>query len=46
MFYEWVSNGAIFGIEAFFAIVTFALCIGTVIGLLGLLARVFRGEDK
>lgn len=46
MFYEWVSAGAIFGIEAFFAVFTFALIIGAVLGLLGLIARVVKGEDK
>ena len=45
MFYEWVSAGAIFGIEAFFALFSFSLCVGAVLGLLGLIARVVKGDD-
>lgn len=47
MFYEWVSAGAIFGIEAFFAVFTFLLCCCLVLGLLTALASIFRaGGEK
>ena len=47
MFYEWVSAGAIFGIEAFFALFTFLLFCAAVLGLLGLVAQIFRsGGDE
>ena len=42
MFYEWVSAGAIFGIEAFFAIFTFAMCCAAVLGCMVLAGRIFR----
>lgn len=42
MFYEWVSAGAIFGIEAFFALFTFGLFIGAVLGLMALLGRFIK----
>lgn len=42
MFYEWVSAGAIFGIEAFFALFSFSLCVGAVFGLMVLLAKFFK----
>ena len=31
MFAEWVAAGAIFGIKAFFAVATFAICGGTLL---------------
>lgn len=43
---EWVAAGAAFGIEAFFAVVVFLLCVGAVLGLLGLIASVFKGSDE
>lgn len=46
MFYEWVSAGAIFGIEAFFAIFTFMLFCAAVLGLLGIIVNVVRGRDE
>lgn len=46
MFYEWVSAGAIFGIEAFFAIFTFMLFCAAVLGLLGFIANLARGRDE
>ena len=48
MFYEWVSCGAIFGIEAFFAIFTFLLFCAAVLGLMALVGSFFKagsGED-
>ena len=45
-FYEWVAVGAAFGIKAFFAVFTFALIIGAVLGLLGLIARVVKGDNE
>lgn len=47
MFAEWVSAGAIFGIEAFFAVFTFLLFSGGLLGLLAILARIFgSGGDE
>lgn len=50
MFYEWVSAGAQFGVEAFFAIFVFLMICGLVLGLLGLLATIAKalgdGEKK
>ncbi len=45
MFYEWVAAGAIFGIEAFFAVFTFLLLCGAVIGLLGIGAKIAEGNN-
>ena len=45
MFYEWVSDGAAFGIKAFFAAVVFLICVAAVVGLLALLTMVM-GENK
>lgn len=42
MFYEWVSAGAIFGIEAFFAIFTFLLFCAAVLGMVALVGNVIR----
>ena len=46
-FAEWVAVGASIGIEAFFAVLVFLLCVCTVLGLLKVVASVFggRGED-
>ena len=48
MFAEWISNGAIFGIEAFFAVFTFLMFCGAVLGILGILARIIGhgGDDE
>ena len=47
MFYEWVSAGAIFGIEAFFAVFMFLLCCSVIVGFLAMLAALFKaGDDK
>ena len=45
MFYEWVSAGAIFGIEAFFAIFTFLLFCAAVLGVFALIAKLFSAAD-
>lgn len=42
MFYEWVSAGAIFGIEAFFALFSFSLCVGAIFGLMVLIAKFIK----
>lgn len=42
MLAEWVSEGAIFGVKAFFAVVSFMLCMGTVTGLIMMLAAIFQ----
>ena len=44
-FAEWVAAGAAFGIEAFFAVVVFLLCVCTVLGLLTAIASVFGGRE-
>lgn len=46
MFYEWVSAGAIFGIQAFCALTAFALCCCAVIGLLAVLVSIVRGGKR
>ena len=46
MIYEWVSAGAIFGIEAFFAVFTFLMLCAAILGLLTVLIQIFRVEDK
>ena len=46
MFYEWVSDGAIFGIKAFFAIMSFALCAGVILMVLCLIGSVIRELDN
>ena len=48
MFAEWVSTGAIFGIEAFFALFTFALFCAALLGLMALVGSFIKagsGED-
>ena len=42
MFYEWVSAGAAFGIEAFFAVFTFLLFCGAVLGLCALIGSIMK----
>ena len=44
-FAEWVAAGAAFGIKAFFAVFVFFLCCATVLGVLSMVASVFRGRD-
>lgn len=39
MFAEWVTKGAAFGIEAFFALVTFGLIALAVLGFVGVIAK-------
>ena len=49
MFYEWVSAGAIFGIEAFFAIFTFLLFCAALLGLVALVGNFIKagsGEQR
>jgi hypothetical protein len=45
-FYEWVAQGAAFGIKAFFAVFVFALVCLAVLGLLSLIASVFGGGKE
>ena len=48
MFYEWVSAGAIFGIEAFFAVFSFAVCLLVLCAFATLIGSVIKagsGED-
>lgn len=48
MFWEWVSAGAIFGIEAFACIFTFLLFCAAGVGILALIGSFFKagsGED-
>ena len=47
MFYEWVTAGAIFGIEAFSAICTFFLCVAALYSICAVMfavARAVSGE--
>lgn len=46
MFYEWVAEGAAFGIKAFFALVVFALFVGAVVGVLGIGAKIMGGGNE
>ena len=46
MFAEWVTEGAAFGIKAFFAVLVFIAFCGAVVGLLGLGAKIMGGEDE
>ena len=49
MFYEWVSAGAIFGIEAFFAIFTFLMFCAALLGVVALIGNFIKagsGDDK
>ena len=46
-FADWVSSGAIFGIQAFFALATFALFCMAFLGLMAVIgAFVGRRDDK
>ena len=46
-FADWVSSGAIFGIQVFFALVTFALFFMTLLGLMAVIgAFVGRRDEK
>lgn len=44
MFAEWVTKGAAFGIEAFFAIFTFGLFALAGLGLLALAGKIMGGD--
>ena len=45
MFAEWFAEGAAFGFRAFFAALVFVLCSGIVLGLFGLIASFFGGDE-
>lgn len=45
MFAEWVTEGAAFGIKAFFAMVVFVAFCATIVGLLELFSNVVKGAD-
>ena len=45
MFAEWFAEGAAFGLRAFFAALVFVLCSGIVLGLFGLIASFFGGDE-
>jgi hypothetical protein len=44
MITEWIAEGSAFGIKAFFAVIVFALCCATVLGILTAIASVFGGR--
>lgn len=44
MIANWITQGAHIGLTAFFAVVVFALGCAAVIGLLAILAQIFKGE--
>lgn len=46
MFAQWIAAGAAFGIQAFFAVLVFALCAGVVLGLLAALGALYRRDDQ
>jgi hypothetical protein len=43
MFYEWVAEGAAFGIKAFSALFVFALICAACLGIWGLLSYAVKG---
>jgi hypothetical protein len=43
-FADWVTEGAAFGIKAFFAVLVFLLCCCTVLWVLAAIASVFGGR--
>ena len=45
-FAEWVAAGAAFGFKAFFAVLVFVLCCAAVLGVLAIVARIFRGDEE
>jgi hypothetical protein len=45
MFAEWVTAGAAFGIKAFFAVAVFIVFCAAIIGMIGLLSSVVKGEE-
>ena len=45
MFAEWFAEGAAFGFRAFFAVFVFLLCCGIILGLFGLIASFFGGNE-
>ena len=45
MFAQWVTEGAAFGIKAFFALLVFVAFCAAVLGLLGLGAKIMGGDD-
>ena len=44
-FADWVAAGAIFGIKAFFAVVTFGLFALALLGFVAVLAGLFGGRE-
>lgn len=46
MFYEWVSAGAIFGIEAFFAVFTFLLICAALMGIMMVVGRAIESGGE
>ena len=48
MFYEWVSDGAIWGVKVFSMIFTFLMCCAGIIlvtGIMGAILKLVFGED-
>jgi len=45
MFYEWVTEGAAFGVKAFFGIVVFGLFCAACFGVLMLLGNAVKGGE-
>ena len=46
MMAEWIAKGAGIGIEIFFALITFALCLGVIAGVIALIGALFGAADK
>lgn len=46
MFHEWAAAGIAAGIKGFFAVLSFALCVGIMVGLVALVTWVMGGDDK
>jgi hypothetical protein len=45
MFAEWVTIGTEIGVKTFFAVFVFLLCSGIILGLFGLIASFFGGDE-
>jgi len=45
VFAQWVTEGAAFGIKAFFALAVFIAFVAAVVGLLGLGAKIMEGSN-
>ena len=45
MITEWIAKGAAVGVEIFFALIAFALCVGVVAGVIALIGALFSAAN-